>query len=80
MLGSTDQLVSTGSPGAVEFTAIPKQLDAKFDLHDTDSALRATIIETQKRWKRKRQENLLKKAQESDLSATDYQIGKGESL
>jgi hypothetical protein len=66
-LGDAELPITQVAPGTIDFTAIPKQLDAKFDVHDVDSALRATIIKTDKDWKRLRQENLLTKAKESTL-------------
>ena len=48
-----------GNDGVVDFTMIPKALDSKFDVHDTDHSLRATIIKTGEVWTRKRQESLL---------------------
>lgn len=50
---------SVGNDGVVDFTMIPKVLDSKFDVHDTDHSLRATIIKTGEVWTRKRQESLL---------------------
>jgi hypothetical protein len=66
-LGDAELPITQVAPGTIDFTAIPKQLDAKFDVHDVDSALRATIIKTDQDWKRLRQENLLTKAKESTL-------------
>ena len=48
--------------GRVDFTLIPKQLDAKFEKYDVDNSLRATILKTDKVWERKRQKNLLMRA------------------
>lgn len=79
-LGLTDQLISPVAPGTVDFTAIPKQLDSKFDMHDTDSALRATVIKTDKIWKRLRKENLLTKAVESQLSPEDIKSEKNKAF
>jgi hypothetical protein len=59
---------SEGHQGIVDFTNIPKQLDSLFEQHDSDSSMRATILETSRPWKRLRQENLLSKAKQSALN------------
>jgi len=79
-LAPTDQLTSPVSPGMVDFTAIPKRLDAKFDVHDGESALRATIIKTDKTWTRMRQENLLTKAQKTVLGSDDIKSEKDKAF
>lgn len=43
----------------VDYTAIPKQLDARFEALDTDSALRPTIITAGDAWKQKCKRTLL---------------------
>eukprot|EP00545_Synedropsis_sp_CCMP1620_P000355 CAMPEP_0119005492 /NCGR_PEP_ID=MMETSP1176-20130426/1748_1 /TAXON_ID=265551 /ORGANISM="Synedropsis recta cf, Strain CCMP1620" /LENGTH=988 /DNA_ID=CAMNT_0006957305 /DNA_START=85 /DNA_END=3051 /DNA_ORIENTATION=+ len=58
-------------PSALDFTSIPKQLDSLFDKHDSDSSIRATILETGRPWKRMRQDNLLSKAKQSRLNKDD---------
>eukprot|EP00797_Seminavis_robusta_P005680 Sro1379_g267670.2 (539) ;mRNA; r:2054-3670 len=55
---------SDDEEGTLDFTKIPKQLDAKFEVHDKDNSLRATIIKASDAWQRKRQENLLVKVGE----------------
>ena len=59
------------NPGVLDFTTIPKQLDSMFEMHDKDSAIRATILEAGRPWKRRRQENLLSKAKTSILRQDD---------
>jgi hypothetical protein len=59
------------NPGVLDFTTIPKQLDSMFEMHDKDSAIRATILEAGRPWKRQRQENLLSKAKTSSLRQDD---------
>jgi hypothetical protein len=66
--------------GMVDFTAIPKQLDAKFDVHDADSALRATIIKADRVWKRSRQENLLTKALQTNLFPEQIKLEKDKAF
>ena len=58
------------------FTLIPKLLDESMGLHDKDNALRSTIVKTSNAWTRKRQENLLTKVKESDLSADNIKSEK----
>ncbi len=67
-------------PGTIDFTAIPKQLDSKFEAHDTDSALRPTIIKTDSTWSRLRQENLLTKAQKSSLGPEEIKSEKSKAF
>ena len=61
---------SAAPTGVVDFTTIPKELDAKFERYDTDSSIRATVIETAPNWTRRRQENLLTKLEEATLLHT----------
>ena len=68
------------SGGVVDFTLIPKLLDAKFEKHDSDSSLRATILKTDKVWRRKRQENLLTKPKTTSLHAKDIRSEKDKAF
>mmetsp|Transcript_652 Transcript_652/g.1139 ORF Transcript_652/g.1139 Transcript_652/m.1139 type:complete len:988 (+) Transcript_652:115-3078(+) len=61
----------TASSSALDFSAIPKILDKSIEQFDKESALRSTVIKTAKTWRRKRQENLLKKPSEATLSGGD---------
>jgi len=79
-LGPADHISSPLPPGTMDFTAIPKQLDAKFEAHDGDNALRATIIKTDKTWNRMRQENLLSKAQKTVLSPDEVKSEKDKAF
>ena len=45
----------------VDFTAIPKKLDSKFEALDKDNALRTTTIKPDECWRKKEQKNLLAK-------------------
>ena len=79
--GHDKQVGSTSlPPGTIDFTAIPKQLDSKFEAHDTDSALRPTIIKTDSTWSRMRQENLLLKAQKSSLGPEEIKSEKSKAF
>jgi hypothetical protein len=71
---------SESHPGVIDFTTIPKQLDSMFEQHDTDSAIRATILEASQPWKRMRQENLLSKLKESFLSQDDCKSEMNKAL
>mmetsp|Transcript_23498 Transcript_23498/g.34649 ORF Transcript_23498/g.34649 Transcript_23498/m.34649 type:complete len:709 (+) Transcript_23498:430-2556(+) len=53
---------------SVDFTLIPKKLDAKFEALDTDSALRPTVIKTGDVWTKRMQQNLLTKMHEVTLT------------
>jgi hypothetical protein len=67
-------------PGTIDFTAIPKQLDSKFEAYDTDSALRPTIIKTDSTWSRMRQENLLTRAQRTWLGPDEIKTEKSKAF
>jgi hypothetical protein len=55
---------SEGDPvSALDFTAIPAQLDAKFEQLDTDAALRPTTIKAGPSWTKQSQPSLLGKKQ-----------------
>jgi hypothetical protein len=74
-------LASSGEGGTViDFTQIPKQLDAKFLVHDRDSSLRTTIIKTGEDWRRMRQENLLAKASQMHFSQSDIKSEKDKAF
>ena len=47
--------VTAVAGGGVDYTQIPKQLDAKFEQLATDAALRPTIISPGSRWNKKSQ-------------------------
>ncbi|KAL3935547.1 MAG: hypothetical protein SGBAC_008949 [Bacillariaceae sp.] len=66
-----DQAPVGTSSRALDFSAIPKTLDRRIEQFDKESALRSTVIKTAKTWRRKRQENLLKKPSEAKLSTGD---------
>ena len=51
----------------VDFTMIPKVLDAKMEKYDTDNALRSTIISAGIFWTRRHQENLLSSLKDRTL-------------
>jgi hypothetical protein len=55
-------------------------LDAAIEEHDTDSALRSTIIKTSDTWTRNRQENLLTKIRSSTLHSSDVKSEKDKAF
>lgn len=61
-------LGSSGS-GAVDFTKLPAALDAKYEQHDIDSALRPTKLKLGEAWQRSAQKALLSKPSKSTLNA-----------
>ena len=63
-----------------DFTAIPKKLNAAFDKHDKDNALRTTIIKTDKEWTRMRQENLLTKVLKRSLLQEEQKTEKNKAF
>eukprot|EP00980_Cylindrotheca_fusiformis_P021749 scaffold8569_cov139-Cylindrotheca_fusiformis.AAC.19 len=59
---STASRPATNNSSAVNFTLMPKLLDASIEKYDKDSALRSTKLKASDCWTRTRQENLLTKA------------------
>jgi hypothetical protein len=68
---STLSATSIGPKKAVNFTSMPKLLDASIEKYDKDSALRSTKIKTSDTWSRCRQENLLTKAVKTTLYSSE---------
>jgi len=62
-------IVDDGAEGTVDFTQVPAILDARFEEHDVDGALRATTIkvDTQRQWEKRSQKALLAKPTTSAL-------------
>jgi hypothetical protein len=69
-----------GDSALVDFTMMPKILDAAIEEHDTDNALRSTIIKTSDTWTRSRQENLLTKIRSSTLRSSDIKSEKDKAF
>jgi len=67
----TSSDVNRSSVPSVDFTRIPKILDAAIEKFDKDSTLRSTKIKTNDTWSRKRQPDLLTKPSISTLRASD---------
>jgi hypothetical protein len=65
---------------SIDFTMIPKELDALFEKQDTDSALRSTIIEAGSSWTRTRQEKILTKAAKASLNSDDVKSEKNKAF
>jgi len=59
---------SSSPPSAVDFTAIPRQLEAAYDRLDADAAIRPTRIIVTDTWRRRAQPSLLEPATESVVS------------
>jgi hypothetical protein len=73
---SLSVLTSSGLPNT-DLTQIQKQLDSKFQQHDVDDSLRATIVKASNhKWFRTHAKNLLSKAESSVLSVPDIKTGK----
>jgi hypothetical protein len=65
--------------GSIDFTLIPKLVDATMEKHDTDSALRSTIIKTDTTWTRRR-ETFLTEMESKTLRADDIKIEKNKAF
>jgi hypothetical protein len=62
---------TTNTTTGVDFTLIPKILDAKLEALDSDGALRSITIKASDQWSRRRQENLLLSATTTVLTGDD---------
>ena len=65
---------------AVDVTTMPKKLNQVLEQYDDDSAVRTATIKTGDAWKRKRQENILTKLLESNLTEDDRRIEKNKAF
>ena len=74
------QILLSDPGGVLDFTMIPKQLDMKLDKYNSDSSIRATIIEASKKWTRMRQENLLTKVIAASLCQADITTEKSKAF
>lgn len=77
---STVETVDYSASEHVDFTAMPKKLNKILEQYDKDSAVRTTTIKTGDVWKRKRQENILTKLHESELSDDDRRVEKNKAF
>ena len=66
--------------GSIDFTLIPKLVDATMEKHDTDSALRSTIIKTDTTWTRRRQETFLTGMESKTLRADDIKTERNKAF
>jgi len=57
--------------GADDYTQIPLEMDRKFEALDVDGALRPTIVEIGKNWRKKTQKSLLASPEERTLNIED---------
>ena len=64
----------------VDFTSMPKMLDASIEKYDIDSALRSTVIKTDEFWTRRRQENLLSKLETRILGSETIKSEKNKAF
>ena len=66
---------------SIDWTAIPKRMDATFEKFDSDAALRPTIIKTKDTWSRKRQDGLLSKPKlDASFTKTKQRTAKNEAF
>lgn len=71
---------ATSMAETVDFTNIPKQLDAKFEQHDSDNALHVTTIKTGDVWIRSHQKNLLSPTETKSMSSADIKTEKDKAF
>lgn len=68
------------APEIVDYTQIPKDMDARFDRFDIDSATRPTIINPGKAWNKREFKALLAKPSEVVLMEDDLKRAKNEAF
>ena len=66
--------------GAVDFVKVPAELDARFEEHDVDGALRATTIKVGPIWQKRSQKALLAKPTNSTLGEAEQKSGKAAAF
>ena len=66
--------------GAVDFTKVPAELDARFEKHDVDGALRATTVKVGPIWQKRSQKALLAKPTNSTLGEAEQKSGKAAAF
>jgi len=71
---------ATDSAGALDFTALPAQLDAKLEKLDTDAAVRPTKIKVGETWSKKSQKALLGKPATSTLRKAEQATEKQKAF
>merc|ERR1712232_436602 len=59
---------------------IPKQLDSILETHDTNGALRSTILKTGPRWERQRKRNLLVDPKNNELNNKKRRVEKNKAF
>eukprot|EP00339_Tiarina_fusa_P000371 CAMPEP_0117002288 /NCGR_PEP_ID=MMETSP0472-20121206/4015_1 /TAXON_ID=693140 ORGANISM="Tiarina fusus, Strain LIS" /NCGR_SAMPLE_ID=MMETSP0472 /ASSEMBLY_ACC=CAM_ASM_000603 /LENGTH=1027 /DNA_ID=CAMNT_0004702601 /DNA_START=138 /DNA_END=3221 /DNA_ORIENTATION=+ len=64
----------------VDFTKMPKILDALIEQHDTEGSLRSTVVKTSNLWVRNRQENLLSKVRPQTLGSQEIKSEKDKAF
>eukprot|EP00932_Pfiesteria_piscicida_P017295 SRR837773.4180.p1 GENE.SRR837773.4180~~SRR837773.4180.p1 ORF type:complete len:572 (+),score=225.50 SRR837773.4180:249-1718(+) len=64
----------------VDYTQVPKEMDARFERFDTDSALRPTIITPGEVWRKREQRALLAKPSELSMAEDEQKRAKDEAF
>ena len=64
----------------VDVTVMPKKLNQVLEQYDEDKAVRTATIKVGDAWKRKRQENILTKLLESNLTEDDRRVEKNKAF
>jgi hypothetical protein len=77
---NTSPSLPTGECISMDFATIPKLVDVAIEKHDTDNALRSTIIKAGTIWTRRRQETLLAKMECKTLGAEDIKTEKNKAF
>jgi hypothetical protein len=76
----TMNAMNTSTSVAIDFTAMPKNLNKIFNHYDKDNAVRTTTIETTDNWRRKHQKNILTALEVSSLSESDRKVEKNKAF
>ena len=82
--GTTDSSATTDDDDFIpsrDLTKVPSELDRQYELHDSDSALRATIIAPEGSWTKKSVESILSKSPTiSTLNADEQKTSKSAAF
>ena len=65
---------------SVDFTLMPKILDAAVEKSEADASLRSTLLKTSDNWSRNRQENILAKCRMQKLNSSDIRKEKSKAF
>eukprot|EP01126_Amoeba_proteus_P047283 TRINITY_DN5387_c0_g4_i4.p1 TRINITY_DN5387_c0_g4~~TRINITY_DN5387_c0_g4_i4.p1 ORF type:complete len:199 (-),score=62.93 TRINITY_DN5387_c0_g4_i4:132-728(-) len=77
---SKEVRVVVSTSDVVDYTKLPKELERSYKLFDQDNALRPTIINTSKCWKKHQQDSLLSPPTKVELGQEDLEQSRNETF